>query len=735
MNPDNRIQTRKRALSYIGLSVVLLLGYLFLRGSRWQGDTQLHTVMETVATFLAMIVGTMAMVRYYAKKNNCFLFIGTGFVGTAFLDAYHTIVTSSFFASYFPSAPSSLIPWSWIASRMFLSLLLFLSWWAWRREEQRGEVGKISELEVYRLVAVLTLASFLFFALVPLPRAYYPELFFGRPEELVPAFFFGSALIGYLRKGHWKRDHFEHWLVLSMIIGLMGQVMFMSFSTQLFDTMFDTAHLLKKLSYICVLTGLLISIYYLFRQSEEQKTQLESEVAERLRAEEGLAQRAAELAVKTERLEALTTLSRTVSASLDPQEVLNFVAEATVRLLNVSLARVWLWEDTGRVLRWTATAGDPDLVCYPRDVFHPGEGMVGLAFQTKQVLVTDSPTTDPRYLQKGWAREKGIRTIAAIPLLIGDQAVGVLSAARRAANVFQTDEVGLLTSFAAEAAVAVENAQLYQQLRTRAESLEHIVQERTTELRQRNVELETANRAKSEFLANMSHELRTPLNAVIGFTELLLDKTFGEINAKQHRHLQNIWTSGQHLLSLINDILDLAKVEAGKVEIHLKSFDVPEALKAASDQIRPQAETKGLTLKLDLGKDLPLLRADPVRFKQILLNLLANAVKFTPTGGRVTVRARPVGESLEIAVQDTGTGIQPEDLPKLFQEFTQLDAFLTKAHGGAGLGLALTKCLVELHGGRIWAQSPGEGQGSTFTFMLPLHSERATGDRKGCGDV
>ncbi|MDM8561306.1 ATP-binding protein [Candidatus Parabeggiatoa sp. HSG14] len=265
---------QKRILSYIVLFVALFIGYFLLRDSTWQGSKELHSLMELAASILAFIVGIMALVHFYSKKENTFLFIGTGFIGTSFLDAYHTIVTSTFFDIYFPSPPPSLIPWSWIASRLFLSILLWWSWFAWLQEKKRGEAGIIDERKVYFVTAVLTIACFLFFAFVPLPNAYFPELFFHRPEELIPALFFLLALIGYLKKGFWKNDGFEHWLVLSLIIGFMGQAMFMSFSGHLFDTMFDAAHLLKKITYICVLIGLLINIYAVYIRSEKFAQQL-----------------------------------------------------------------------------------------------------------------------------------------------------------------------------------------------------------------------------------------------------------------------------------------------------------------------------------------------------------------------------------------------------------------------------------------------------------------------------
>ena len=260
---------RRRVWIYWSLGLGLTLGSVALRGSTWRSGAEFHTVLETIATLLALAVGALALLRFYSRKNNTFLFIGVGFLATASLDGYHAIVSSSYFRPFMPSDLPSLIPWSWVASRMFLAILVFLSWVAWTREQRLGEAGRIAESTVYLMIVLLAMASFFFFAFVPLPRAYYPEIPFHRPEEFVPAVFFLLALIGYLRKGEWRRDTFEHWLVLSLIVGFVGQAVFMSFSGQLFDFEFDAAHALKTVGYLCVLTGLLISMSAMFRRAEE----------------------------------------------------------------------------------------------------------------------------------------------------------------------------------------------------------------------------------------------------------------------------------------------------------------------------------------------------------------------------------------------------------------------------------------------------------------------------------
>ncbi|MGH2408508.1 MAG: sensor histidine kinase [Candidatus Limnocylindrales bacterium] len=245
------------------------------------------------------------------------------------------------------------------------------------------------------------------------------------------------------------------------------------------------------------------------------------------------------------------------------------------------------------------------------------------------------------------------------------------------------------------------------------------------ELRRLYEELETASRHKSEFLANMSHELRTPLNAIIGFSQVLKQQMYGELNEKQAEYVEDVLTSGQHLLNLINDILDLAKVEAGRMELQPSTFPLTPALETAVAMVRESALRQGLTLSSEIAPSIGLIEGDERKVKQIIFNLLSNAVKFTPDGGRVTLAARTVGDHVEIAVRDTGVGIDTEHQEKIFEEFYQVGA--AKTQEGTGLGLALTRSLVQLHGGRLTVKStPGEG--STFTVILPLHQAGATAE-------
>jgi signal transduction histidine kinase len=229
-------------------------------------------------------------------------------------------------------------------------------------------------------------------------------------------------------------------------------------------------------------------------------------------------------------------------------------------------------------------------------------------------------------------------------------------------------------------------------------------------------ELESASRHKSEFLANMSHELRTPLNAVIGFSEVLQDRLFGELNDKQAEYVADIHTSGRHLLALINDILDLSKIEAGRMELQLNSFALADVLQSSVDLMRERATRNGISLRLEVDPSAGAIEADERKLKQVLFNLLSNAVKFTARGGHVNVTARSNGDEVIVSVHDDGVGIAPEDQARIFEEFEQVGT--AQRQEGTGLGLALSRRFVELHGGRLWVES-APGQGSTFTFNLP----------------
>ncbi|WP_213956529.1 ATP-binding protein [Variovorax sp. dw_954] len=294
----------------------------------------------------------------------------------------------------------------------------------------------------------------------------------------------------------------------------------------------------------------------------------------------------------------------------------------------------------------------------------------------------------------------GCKSLAIVPMLSEEGRLGTILVGRHTREPFSAKETAMLLTFADQAVIAIRNARLIQEIRSTSR------------------ELAQANQHKSEFLANMSHELRTPLNAIIGFSEVLSEKMFGDVNDKQLEYLNDINTSGHHLLSLINDILDLSKIEAGRMELDLSSFDLGMLLDNSTTLVRERALRQGLTLTLDVDEGLGEWVADQRKLKQVLVNLLSNAVKFTPAGGSVTLRARRLDHAVEIAVVDTGVGIAADQQALVFEEFRQATGEYLRKAEGTGLGLALAKRFVELHGGTMRLES-APGQGSTFAFDLP----------------
>ncbi len=424
----------------------------------------------------------------------------------------------------------------------------------------------------------------------------------------------------------------------------------------------------------------------------------------------------------------------------DLHESLDRIVEEASRIAGTPHVKVLLLDKETQVIRLGAVAGRPAAMLAGLQ-FPPGIGLSGIVVATRQPLFVADCQHDPRNVYAEQDRELGLVTYLGLPIEIRGAALGVLTFNTTAPKIYSPEELTYLTSFANQAAIAIENARLYETIRQHAATLEVRVQERTRELETTNDQLQEASRHKSEFLANMSHELRTPLNSVIGFSELLLGQGIGPLTDRQARFLGHIHESGKHLLQLINDILDLSKVEAGKLVLFPEALPVAQTLDDILVIARGLANKKSQEIQADIAPDLPLLTADPVRFKQVLFNLLSNAVKFTREQGRITLTARRVsaraegsamdaieprrergvpGSWLKVEVSDTGIGIKADDLPRLFQEFMQLDASMSKRHEGTGLGLALTKRLVELHGGSIWAASKGEDRGATFTVILPF---------------
>ncbi|HZM36970.1 MAG TPA: GAF domain-containing protein [Burkholderiales bacterium] len=391
-----------------------------------------------------------------------------------------------------------------------------------------------------------------------------------------------------------------------------------------------------------------------------------------------------------------------ISGSIaDTKPVFDKILTSCERLFEGDLVGVTVADgDTVRLVAYHGPEGERLKRIYPLPLTRDsGTGWAILNAAIAHFPDIEAPGVPPGVV--AGSRTLGVRAIVFAPMLFEGRGIGAIWVARAQSGPFTDKQVAQLRTFADQAVIAIQNARLFR------------------EIQEKSAQLEVANKHKSDFLANMSHELRTPLNAIIGFSEVLLERMFGEVNEKQVEYLKDIHESGRHLLSLINDILDLSKIEAGRMELELSSFHLPSAISNAMTLVRERAQRHGIQLGMQIDPRLGGFEADERKVKQILLNLLSNAVKFTPDGGRVDVVAKLDTDKVEIAVKDTGVGIAAEDQPAVFEEFKQVGADYTRKAEGTGLGLALTKRLVELHGGEIALESE-PGKGSTFTVKLPL---------------
>jgi signal transduction histidine kinase len=334
----------------------------------------------------------------------------------------------------------------------------------------------------------------------------------------------------------------------------------------------------------------------------------------------------------------------------------------------------------------------------------PGRGSsIGRAAVEGKIVHIPDVLADPEYTKLGSAELGGFRSVLGVPLLREGVSIGVLGLTRSEPRSFTDKQIELLTTFADQAVIAIENVRLF------------------GEIQDKSRQLAEASQHKSQFLANMSHELRTPLNAILGYTELILDSVYGDTPDKMREVLDRIQRNGRHLLGLINDVLDLSKIEAGQLNLSLADYSLKDVVQNVYTAVEALAKKKQIALKVEVSPHLPAARGDERKLTQVLLNLVGNAIKFTDSG-EVAIKAFAGNGSFTVAVRDTGPGIAQAGQAKIFEEFQQADSSITKKKGGTGLGLAIAKRIVELHGGRIWVES-SPGQGSTFSFTLPTKVE------------
>jgi GAF domain-containing protein len=417
--------------------------------------------------------------------------------------------------------------------------------------------------------------------------------------------------------------------------------------------------------------------------------------------------RTAELTRSVDELTALGEVGRALSSTLNLEDILQTIVTRATQLTETAGCVIWEYDKPReefqlRVSHYTDTSDAAILPSRRGGTTIPrGQGLTTHVMEERHSMQIPDITLEGAYESpvRQPLIDAGHRALLGVPLMSEDEVIGVLAVTRKMPGEFEPEVIRLLSTFATQSALAIQNARLFR------------------EIEDKSRQLEVASQHKSEFLANMSHELRTPLNAIIGFSEVLTERMFGELNEKQEEYLKDIYASGTHLLSLINDILDLSKIEAGRMELELTDFHLPTALDNALTLVRERAARRNIALHIGIDNRLGQIQGDERKIRQVVLNLLSNAIKFTPENGRIEVGATPRDGFIEISVNDTGVGIAAEDQEAVFEEFRQVGAADKKVEG-TGLGLTLCRKFVELHGGRIWVKSQ-VGVGSTFTFTIP----------------
>ena len=415
-----------------------------------------------------------------------------------------------------------------------------------------------------------------------------------------------------------------------------------------------------------------------------------------------------DLARSVGELQALGEVSQAVNSTLDLETVLTTIVGRAVQLSRTDAGAIYVFDEERQEFRLRATYGMSEemIVAITDRRIGLGDANIGQATtQRTPIQVPDMRNEPPSPVNEIILRE-GYRALLIIPLLRPDHIVGALVVRRKAPGEFPQATIDLLETFADQSVVAIQNARLF------------------SEIEEKGKQLAVASQHKSQFLANMSHELRTPLNAILGYTELILDGIYGEAPEKAQAVLKRVESNGRHLLGLINDVLDLSKIEAGQLTLTLTDYSMKDVLYNVFSAVEPLANDKKLGFKVDAQPEMPKGHGDERRLTQVVLNLVGNAIKFSDTGD-VTIKATATNGSFTVAVRDNGPGISTADQGKIFEEFQQADNSATKKKGGTGLGLSISRRIVELHGGKLWVESE-LGKGSVFSFTLPVQVEAQT---------
>lgn len=770
-------RTRERVVSYWLLLMTLLVGAVLVRSVPVHGNPLFHSLYEAVTAVVGVLVGGLALVRYYARQERIFLFVGTGFLGSALVTALHAVATGPLATGELSSALLHADAWTWWAAQLYLAVYSLAAFFTVSVIDPPGSNVDRSVYASGLLLAVLLGAAIVY---IDLPTAVFEQLGLHRPYELIPAAIFAMALLGFMRRENWRRERFHHWMVVGLWIQVLLHTAYMAFSEPSYDAFYDAAHILRIIAQAVVLFGLVLSLYARLRLGGE------AFAAERI-LEESRHQLQDFLDNASDLLQSTAPDGQILYANRAWKETLGYTDEEIESLDLFSIVHPSSREAFRRQFRRVVT-GESLRNVQVNFVASDGHvitcsGNMNCRYEDGVPVATRSIFRD---VTKQRAAERELEASRAnLTALVENTGDGIWSvdqnlrlitfnsafALEVEARTGREPQVGAPL----EAIFRIDEVEQYRELFQRALAGARFSQVRMDEIdgQTRHFELffnpiigdrgvrgvvvfgkdvtprkraeealmmakeeaESANRSKSAFLASMSHELRTPLNSVIGFANVLRKNKSGGLVEQDLSFLDRILSNGKHLLTLINEVLDLAKVESGRMEIELSAVDLKTLVRETVGQLEGQVKGRAVTLRGDVPEGLRPMRTDPHRLKQVLINLAGNALKFTQDG-EVVIRVTADPRSrlpASIAVCDSGIGIPPDRLEAIFEAFQQAEAGTARRFGGTGLGLTISKSICTLLGYDLRVESE-PGVGSTFTIVVPadaVESPAPAPTRKG----
>ncbi len=637
--------------------------------SAWRGEGDFFLILQTSAALLSFVVGLIAFLRYSTKKNTTLLFIAVGFLGSATLDILHIIFISNLSSSDLPSSPQALYAWGWTVSRLFLSIMLFLSWLAWWLEGRWKQKGQVSEAVVYAVTILLLFATFVFFRFVQLPEAYYPSRLIPRPWELFSAIFFAAALMGYLGKGEWKRKNFDHWINLMLVVFVFSQILVSTVSFDLFDSVFYSAYLAKNLGYWFMLTGLLMSVSTLFNRVVKTEDFLTGQNVLLTEAKVDLQQA----------LQATRTKERELAKKIE--ELQRARAKDTALLDNIGDGLVVTDDDT-KIIK--VNQGFHALLGYESEEVHgkpvtmilqpEDESGKSVPYEKRAhpvALFTGEKVSET--MKNYYKRKDGSRfpvSVTVTPVTMGGKTIG-------AVEIFRD-----------------------------------VTQEKNID------------RSKTEFVSLASHQLRTPLTSINWYSEMILNGDAGELTNSMRLYVEEISIGTQRMSKLVGSLLNVSRIDLGAFGIDPQEADVIALADDVLRELEPQRKDKKLKVIRQYAKDLPKISVDTNLMRIIFQNLLTNAMKYTPEKGKITVKIGHDERYLNISIADTGYGIPLQQQGRIFQKLFRADNVRAMETDGTGLGLYMVRSILDEAGGKVWFESEVE-KGSTFFVRLPLTGMRA----------